>query len=75
MRVRDNCISEGVATWTSGGMTGALDAVLAHAKANPAAPAVMVIDTYWSPGRFAFDKKDALNLPCKCQTKNGTKAC
>ncbi|KAK9807895.1 hypothetical protein WJX72_012418 [[Myrmecia] bisecta] len=51
VRYRENCLYESDDIWQPGGLPSALDAVIS----NHVSPAILVIDTWWSPARFSFD--------------------
>lgn len=51
IRFRTSCMLESAAIWSPGGLPSAIDMVLS----THASPAVMLIDTWWSPDRMSSD--------------------
>ncbi|KAL6780335.1 hypothetical protein ACKKBF_B13530 [Auxenochlorella protothecoides x Auxenochlorella symbiontica] len=51
VRFRTSCMLESTNIWAPGGLPSAIDAVLSTAVA----PAIMMIETWWSPNRFSSD--------------------
>lgn len=56
VRFRSGCVIEGTDIWRPGGLPSAIDAVLSNFRP----PGIMVIDTWWSQGRFLDDDDEYL---------------
>lgn len=57
VKFRTGCMLEGTDIWRPGGLPSALDAALSNFKA----PGLLVVDTWWSKGRFTDDDDDYLS--------------